>query len=214
MLLKRIFVDLWFGILHKKHMTEALTTVVAEAQEKSPAQSKESGQETSRSAGEKIEVRFSSDWQFFKRVCFSEEAKRGWNDTMLKMQPSQITSRLRDGFNRRDAVTIEVLKNGEKVGMFWFQCVSPGVFEVHTTMLRACRGRDAIRAGRMAIKMMFERGVEKLTSYCPACIPEAMVFAKMCGFKKVGMSSQFWIVGGNGYDVTLVELTKEDYLCQ
>ena len=185
------------------------------AQESKLGLSEESGRKSPCQLNGKISVEENTDWQFFKRVAFSEDIDRARNDEMLKLPPSALKSALRRGFLSRETVNFLVRKNGEPCGYFCCLKMSQGVYEVHTMMLNQCRGRDAITAGRMAVALMFEKpDVRVIGSYCPANIPEAHIFARMVGMKEVGIHPNLWYRNGEGYQVRLVQITREEFLCQ
>jgi hypothetical protein len=112
-----------------------------------------------------------------------------------------------------------VLKDGSPAGCWIMDAKadakidSPGtgVFEVHTMLLSACRGADALAAGRRAITYAFTLpDVKKLISYCPAHLPETYWYARLCGFRKAGIAEKKWIKNGREYPMRLVELFNHE----
>ena len=107
--------------------------------------------------------------------------------------------------------TLLVSNDTEPVGCFLLDQKEPGVFEVHTMLLTACRGKSAIEAGKMAMKFAFSLvDVKKLVSYCPTNLPEVYLFARMCGWRKAGIAAVQWIKNGVSYPMRLVEATAND----
>jgi hypothetical protein len=108
-----------------------------------------------------------------------------------------------------------VLKSGVPAGCWILDArmtaLGAGVFEVHTLLLPECRGADALAAGRRAITYAFTLpDVRKLISYCPAHLPEAYLYARLCGFQKAGLAEKKWIKNGQEYPMRLVELFNHE----
>jgi len=88
-------------------------------------------------------------------------------------------------------------------------------YEVHTAIKQESRGRVGFKAGRDAIKWMFENtGCQKLISWVPEFNRSALVFASMNGFDIEGTSKKSFLKNGELFDQILVGLTKGGWLCQ
>lgn len=111
--------------------------------------------------------------------------------------------------------TLLVKNEDEVLGCFIADNKGEGKFEVHTMMLPSCRGRDAVIAGKLAVEKIFERDeVKELVSYCPKSIPQTFFFARLVGFKKICDLTSGWIKNGIDWPITIVHLTKEEFLCR
>ena len=104
-----------------------------------------------------------------------------------------------------------VFKQGIAVGCFIVYAIGNKIGEVHTFMSEKCRGRDAIEAGKMAMREIFLLPeIEKLISFCPENIPESYSFAKFCGWKFAGIANHQWVKDGKSYSIKIVEISKQD----
>jgi hypothetical protein len=103
------------------------------------------------------------------------------------------------------------LVDGQVVGCWIMDAKGDGVFEIHTMLLPECRGADAIAAGKLAMKFAVTLpGVEKLISYCPAHLPEVLLYARLCGFRRAGIAEKPWVKNGESYPMRLVEITRRE----
>lgn len=94
------------------------------------------------------------------------------------------------------------------VGVFVFRPRSDGVFEMHTIMSPACRGRKAIIAGQKAIASVKEAGAKSLVSYAFSDSPASLWFAHQIGFESVGRSQ--YPHTRNGRSVEIVHLLAKN----
>jgi hypothetical protein len=105
-----------------------------------------------------------------------------------------------------------VLDAGVPVGCFALDGKGDGLFEVHTMLLKSCRGANAIAAGKRAIEFAMRiEGVEKLVSYCPTTNPESYWYARICGFHRAGVAAFQWVKHGISYPIRIVELSKKEF---
>lgn len=103
-----------------------------------------------------------------------------------------------------------VRQDGKVCGCFVLDAKGDGVLEVHTMLLPSCRGIDAIHAGKLAMQHAFKlEGVEKLISHCPENLPETLLYASLCGWRKAGVAAFKWLKNGVEFPVKIVEATKE-----
>lgn len=103
------------------------------------------------------------------------------------------------------------LADGQVVGCWILDNKGPGLFEVHTMLLPECRGASAITAGKLAMKFAASLpGVEKLISYCPAHLPEVLLYARLCGFRRAGIAEKPWVKNGESYPLRIVEITRQE----
>jgi hypothetical protein len=105
--------------------------------------------------------------------------------------------------------------DGSPAGCFVTYAKGRGVFEVHTFLLKTCRGGTAIAAGKAAMRYLFSLpDVLKLESLCPACLPESYWFARRCGWKSAGVSESKWLKDGVEHVQQKVEAIKGDALAK
>ena len=108
---------------------------------------------------------------------------------------------------------ILVLDGKRPVGCFVMDAKKDGLFEIHTFLLKSCRGADAIQAGKMAMAFAFRLPeTQKLISYCPGNNPESYLFARLCGWHKAGVAAFKWVKDGISYPLRIVEISRKD-LC-
>jgi hypothetical protein len=99
--------------------------------------------------------------------------------------------------------------------IFLLSPFSFGTYVVHTCILKKLRGRKAINLGKEAISYCFnELNINKLISYVPSYNHKALFYALLCRFKKEGLIKKAFQLNKQLFDVTVVGLTKEDWLCQ
>lgn len=73
--------------------------------------------------------------------------------------------------------------DGVPAGAWWFVWKGENV-EAHTALLENCRGRDAIRAGRMAIAWVWQHtGAKAIQSYAWSDAPAVHWFCRAVGLK-------------------------------
>lgn len=156
-----------------------------------------------------VTVHITSDWKFV-RSCVEALQDRVLDDEARK-DPGSYLDAARELVLQDENCVFEVRNEvGERVGCFLFVWVEDHTWEVHTLLLPECRGLNAIIAGRAVCKWMFDiAGAEKLVSFCPENMPEVLLFARRCGFKKTGFHKNQWVVGGVPYRQVMVERLKE-----
>ena len=99
--------------------------------------------------------------------------------------------------------------------IFFLSPFTFGSYIVHTCILKALRGRKAIILGKKAINFCFnELNINKLVSYVPSYNRKALFYALLCGFKKEGLITKAYQLNSQLFDITVVGLTKEAWLCQ
>jgi hypothetical protein len=100
-----------------------------------------------------------------------------------------------------------IAKNGEHIlGCFVLDCKDEGVFELHTMLLPWCHGKMALEASRLGLE--FCKGlkdIKKIQTFCPMNHKEILLFALLCGFKKIGNYLGGWIKDGMKFDLVKVE---------
>ena len=155
------------------------------------------------------------DWQKVWQISQRPEVRDCVvNDEWERMGDDVRRCHVRIIVENGDNHCLMVSGEGKEVGCFVCDSKGKGIYEVHTMLTSECRGRDAIRAGRLAIKKIFSlRGVEKLISYCPCNMPQTYFFAIWCGFHSAGKAAWSWIKNGVAFDVKIVELTKGGLPC-
>jgi hypothetical protein len=99
--------------------------------------------------------------------------------------------------------------------IFMLSPFSLGSYIVHTCILKELRGRKAFILGKEAINYCFNTlNINKLISYVPSYNRKALLYALLCRFKKEGLLTKSFQLNNQLFDVTIVGLTKEDWLCQ
>lgn len=135
-----------------------------------------------------------------------------WNHTSSIARKYQVMKTIEDKKNH----TLLVLRDRDIMGCFllvWTHEQGREPFHcVHTMLTRACRGADALQAGKMGIEMAFSlEGVERLESWCPANNPESYLFARLCGFKKIGFAPVEFLKNMQRFPIRLVGLSREEW---
>lgn len=89
-----------------------------------------------------------------------------------------------------DALVFLLVKDDEvPVGCFVFE-PHETKFAVHTALLPSCRGRNAIKAGNLALDWVFNNTeCKEVSSYSFSDSPHVAWFAKMVGLNPIGIES-------------------------
>lgn len=142
------------------------------------------------------------DWRTFWQFCDSiEDVSRLFDDK---------TPYTRQGMKRRIKELVEDTKNmsfgitcnGAKAGCFMLCFIENGCYMVHIVLKSAFRGRKGIEIGKAGTDYSLTLpNVKQLVSMCPEAIPEAFVFAKLCGWRDLGLLPLKWLKGGINHNV-------------
>lgn len=157
------------------------------------------------------------NWRDVWRVCTEGDTLEHLFDDDHAMPFKQMRARIRAIIAQPDTHTFRAFWGRSFAGCFVLYHLGSGqsgLYEVHTLLREKFRGLIGVRIGRFAAT--FGLGlpyVERLVSFCPDCMPQAYLFAKMCGFRMVAEPCSIrWVKNGIDYGVKLVSLSKED-LC-
>ncbi len=95
-------------------------------------------------------------------------------------------------------VYLLVKLDDERVGgMFMFMPVNGVTAEVHTTLLKPCRGRLALEAARLAREWMWNNTkFLRITTTVPEYNKAALLFSKWTGMKEYGMNPESIVKDG------------------
>jgi hypothetical protein len=86
------------------------------------------------------------------------------------------------------------------------------MYEAHTAILPAGRGRDAIKAGRDSIEYMFTQTTcQKVISLVPFFNPMAGMFARWCKLTREGTIPDSFLKNGELYDQTIYGISKKEW---
>jgi hypothetical protein len=160
----------------------------------------------------KLEITETRDWLLVWKISqepsiFERVTNDSWGALDHEIRKTHVELIVTNPKNH----TLLVSNDTAPAGCFILDQKEPEIFEVHTMLLPSCRGRLAIAAGKLAMKFAFSLpGVKKLVSYCPENLPEVYLFARMCGWRKAGMSAVQWVKNGASYPMRLVEATIND----
>ena len=101
------------------------------------------------------------------------------------------------------------------VGCFILLARGVGVYEVHTCLLPACRGRDALTAARRGMDYMFMRtDAGMLCSYSWSSAPAAGLFARLAGMVEDWKKPAATTVKKKPVDVTRYSISLHEWLRQ
>lgn len=96
------------------------------------------------------------------------------------------------------------------VGAFWLVNKDDAV-EAHTALLPECRGRDAIRVTRAAIRWVFDHtGVSAITSYAWSDSPQVAWFCRAVGMSKTRTDKWPNTRSGRPVDITYFTIRREE----
>ena len=137
------------------------------------------------------------------------ELQEIWNPTCHDECPGRAPVGLAEMiFSIPDSVSLRVTID-EKLGGYFLVIPLRGVYEAHTMLLDNCRGQNAIRAGRAAVKWFFEhRDAALVRSYAREDHPEVSFFARACGFTAIGFEPKDVLVHGKPVRTEILELRR------
>lgn len=81
-------------------------------------------------------------------------------------------------------------------GGFCFGWMGPGTYEVHVMLSLPGKGKWGVEAGRLALRMMAERGMNHLWCRIHPDRPEIAVYARLCGLSDTGETHELDIGDG------------------
>lgn len=98
-------------------------------------------------------------------------------------------------------------------GCFLAHCIGKGRYVVHTNLLPTCRGTEALRAAREALRIAFlTTDCLELVSMVPGNMPHVLAFAKLMGMRTAFTRSGIWPAAGMLWGMTFLELTIDDWI--
>lgn len=152
------------------------------------------------------------DWQAVWEISQHPRVKdRITDDNWTKFSQEFLSDFVQNLVTKPQNHAVLALLDGRPAGCWLMDNKGPGLFEIHTMLLPECRGADAIAAGKQALKLAASfPDVEKLVSYCPAHLPETLLYARLCGFRRMGIAEKTWVKNGETYPMRIVEITKAE----
>ena len=107
-----------------------------------------------------------------------------------------------------------VFAGDDLVGVYLFIRRLKYMWEVHTCLTSACRGRLAIQAGRLAMHKLFaEVDLECLTTFVPDAYLHVQAYTRRMGFTLLGIMPQCFYHDGL-CDCFFYAITREEVICQ
>ncbi len=104
------------------------------------------------------------------------------------------------------------IMNGEKIGVFAANPISPIMYLCHDAILPEFRGKIAIEAGKEAVSWMFKNTkVLKLIFLIPVIYRHSHLFALKVGGKPEGMNRKSYLLDGKLHDQHWLGITKEEW---
>lgn len=115
-----------------------------------------------------------------------------------------------DDVVRYAAITVD----NDIVGVFVYLRKLDKLWEVHTCISNAARGKLALRAARDSIRMLFrDTTAECLTTMVPASYTNVLSFTKLVGLKHCGYLAKAFNRNGEQQNLVLFDLTRMEALC-
>ncbi len=99
-----------------------------------------------------IEIKLTTDRNYIKTILLNPDITKHMRDDSV---PEDLGESFVSGLERLGGFFLKVLQDGKGCGLYWLRPTQEG-YEAHTALLTSCRGKDAIKATRMAIKWVFE----------------------------------------------------------
>ncbi len=103
---------------------------------------------------------------------------------------------------------LKVIKDGVDAGLFWLRPLQDGL-EAHTALLPSCRGKDAVKATRMAIKWVLDNTeTPYISSYAFSDSPAISWFCRAVGMAP--FKTEPWTSTRNGkpVDITYFKINR------
>lgn len=123
--------------------------------------------------------------------------------------PAMSHEQIVEGFHRIGGLFLAVLRGTERVGAFWFRLTEPATYEAHTMLLRSCRGRDAVEAGKAAIAWVFAHtDCTRIISHAFSDSPAVSWFCRKVGLTQYDRTKHSATRGGREVDFIRYHLLK------
>ena len=112
------------------------------------------------------------------------------------------------GLEKLGGFFLKVIKDGTDAGLFWLRPLHDG-FEAHTALLPSCRGKDAVKATRMAIAWVFEHTeIPYISSYAFSDSPSVSWFCRAVGMEPVKTEPWSSTRNGKPVDITYFKINR------
>ena len=155
----------------------------------------------------KIEVQETRDWRLVWQISqhpeiFDRVTNDSWAALDIEVRAAHVQLIVENPANHTFVVTLD----GKTAGCFILDAKGNGRFELHTLLMPECHGKAGLEAARKALEMVEQyQDVRCIESYCPTNHREILLFAILCGFKKMGVELGKWIKNGMVFDLVKVE---------
>lgn len=162
-----------------------------------------------------IEITETRDWKLVWTLVHHPSIFNCICDAVWRAKPvGDLMEAVRGIVTNANNRVLLVFNRGKIAGCFICYALGDGDYEVHTCLMPNCRGRDAVRAGRLGqAEILAQPGAKRLISGCPENMPHTFIFAHLCGWKDAGFCEQPWKELDRSYKIKRVMLKKEDLPC-
>ncbi len=111
-----------------------------------------------------------------------------------------------------EAITYLIVEeNEEPVGLFALVQKNSIMVELHTCLMSACRGKDALKAVNQMIDYVWNNTpFSRIVTMVATFNRPALLFALKTGFSKYGLNPQSYVKDGVLWDTVMLGLTKPE----
>lgn len=152
-----------------------------------------------------IEIKLTTDMELVKSIFLHPTILERMSDDSV---PKDISGVFMDGLRKVGGFYLKVIMDGAVCGLFWLRPTQEGL-EAHTALLPSCRGKDAVKAARMAIKWVFDHTETPLiSSYAWSDSPAVAWFCRAVGMSP--FRTEPWPNTRNGkpVDITYFKINR------
>ena len=151
------------------------------------------------------EFRTIKDWRSVWQWCDICGVERLFDDR-IPYTRQMMKKRIREIVEMPGNMAFEIVSDKAKAGCFLLYRLKEGVYEVHILLHKSFRGKKGIELGKQGTNFALSLpDVNRLVSFVPRCLPECMVFARLVGWKNMGLLPMTWLKNGIEYAVQGVE---------
>jgi hypothetical protein len=153
-----------------------------------------------------VTVESTTDEQYIKSVFLNPAIYQSMRDDSCPQEPSMLADK---DIKSIPGFFLRALMGDNAMGAFWFIWKGDSV-EAHTALLPACRGRNAILAGKAAARWVFSNTSAKtITSYAWSDSPAVAWFCRMIGMNVTSVEPWPHTRSGKSVLIAHYELTPE-----
>ncbi len=155
-----------------------------------------------------IRVEPTTDESYILSVFLNPKVYAEMRDDSCPAQPGALHNR---DIKSIPGFFLRVFVGETPAGVFWLVWKNAAL-EAHTALLENCRGRDAIRAARLAMRYVFSNtNVPAVSSYAWSDAPQVQWFCRAVGMRETGRISHPHTRSGHPVSVINYAISRQEF---